>query len=87
MSITDTGEIYQPLQDAVALSAGFLVQLSFTLVQERRFILQRSRTIIDLVGELYGTVDDQLDFFLNTNDLSGDDIIELPAGREVVYYV
>lgn len=83
----DTGEAYQQLQEAVALTAGFLVEISFTLKQERRVVLTRNRTIIDLVAEFYGSVDDQLDFFINSNDLSGSEILEVPKGREIVYYV
>lgn len=83
----DTGETYQKLQDAVALTAGFLVEISFSLKQEQTLVLTRARTIIDLVAELYGAVDTELDFFITSNDLSGSEILELPAGREVVYYV
>ena len=83
----DTGESYQALQNAVALLAGFLVQISFTLKQERRIVLDRARSIIDLVAELYGSVDDQLDFFITSNNLDGDEILELPRGREIVYYI
>lgn len=83
----DTGGAYQQLQEAVALTAGFLVEISFTLKQERRVVLTRNRTIIDLVAEFYGSVDDQLDFFINSNDLSGSEILEVPKGREIVYYV
>ena len=83
----DTGGSYQQLQEAVALTAGFLVEISFTLKQEHRIVLNRARTIIDMVAELYGSVDDQLDFFINSNDLTGSEILELPKGREIVYYV
>lgn len=83
----DTGESYQKLQQAVALTAGYLVEISFTLKQERRLVLDRDRTIIDLAAELYGSVDDQLDFLINSNNLSGDEILELPRGREIVYYI
>lgn len=83
----DTGETYQQLLDAVSLAAGFLVQISFSLKQERRIVLDRSRTIIDLVAEIYGEVDEQLDFLINTNNLSGSEILELPRGREIVYYI
>ena len=83
----DTGEAYQKLQEAVALTAGFLVEISFTLKQERRIVLDRARTIIDLAAELYGSVDDQLDFLINSNRLTGSEILELPRGREIVYYV
>lgn len=83
----DTGQAYQQLFDAVSLTIGFLVEISFTLKQERRLILDRDRTVIDLVAELYGSIDDQLDFFISSNDLTGSEILELPAGREIVYYV
>ena len=83
----DTGGAYQPLQEAVALCAGFLVSISFTLRQERRIVLDRARTIVDLSAELYGAVDSELDFLINSNNLTGSEILELPAGREIVYYV
>ena len=87
LNIIDTGESYQQLQEAVALTAGFLVEISFSLKQERSIILDKDRTIIDLVGELYGKVDEELDFFINSNNLSGSEILELPKGKEVLYYV
>ena len=83
----DTGGAYQQLQEAVALTAGFLVEISFSLKQERRIVLDRDRTIVDLSAELYGSVDDQLDFLINSNDLSGSEILELPRGRAIVYYI
>ncbi len=83
----DTGSAYQQLQEAVALAAGFLVEISFSLKQERSIVLTRPRTIIDLVAELYGSIDDQLDFFIDTNSLTGSEILEVPRGREIVYYV
>jgi len=83
----DTGEAYQRLQEAVALTAGFLVEISFSLKQERRIVLDRNRTIIDLAAELYGSVDDQLDFLISSNALTGSEILELPRGREIVYYL
>lgn len=83
----DTGGSYQKLQNAVALAAGYLVQISFSLKQERRIVLDRNRTFVDLIAELYGETDAQYDFFINSNNLSGDEIKELPAGREIVYYI
>ncbi len=82
----DGTDTYQNIQNTIALSTGFLVSLSFTLLQERAIVLGRPRTIIDLVAELKHSVDDELDFFINTNDLSGDEIIELPIGRMITYY-
>lgn len=87
LGVTDTGESYQALQEAVAVTVGFLTEISFSLKQERIVILDRNRTIIDLAGELYGSVDDQLDFLINTNNLTGSEILELPKGRSIKYYV
>lgn len=87
LGIIDTGESYQRLQRAVALTAGYLIEISFTRRKERKVILTRDRSIIDLVAELYGSVDDTLDFFITSNDFSGSEILEVPRGREVLYYV
>lgn len=86
LEIIDTGTSYQQLQEVIAITAGALVEISFSLAPERRIVLDRDRTIIDLVAELYGEVDAQLDFFINSNNLSGSEILELPAGKEVVYF-
>jgi hypothetical protein len=84
----DTGEAYQELIDATALAAGFLVQISFTLKQERAITTTSERTIIDLAAELYGAdFESELDFFIDSNNFSGSEILEIPRGRRVVYYV
>lgn len=82
----DTGEGYQALQEATALAVGFLVEISFSLVPERAVILDRPRNIIELCAELYGSVDDRLDFLISTNKLTGSGIIEIPRGRRIVFY-
>ena len=87
LSEIDTGGAYQQLQEAVALTIGFLVQISFSLKQEKIIVLDRDRTIIDLTAELYGTVDDMLDFMIASNELTGPEILELPKGREIKYYI
>jgi len=87
LSAIDTGGAYQKYLEAVSLAAGFLVEISFSLKQERRLTLDRPRSIIDLVAELYGEVDEQLDFFIQSNELTGSEILELPKGRKIVYFV
>lgn len=82
----DTGEGYQSLQETVALCVGYLVEISFTLVPERAVVLDRPRNIIELAAELYGSIDDRLDFLISTNRLTGSEILELPRGKRVVYY-
>jgi len=87
LNIIDTGEAYEQLQNAVAADTSRLVQISFSLKQERIITLDRNRTIIDLSAELYGTIDSQLDFLISSNNLNGDEIIELPKGKEIKYYI
>lgn len=87
LNLIDSGSAYQQLQKAVALTAGYLVEISFTLKQERRIVLDRARTIVDLTAELYTDIDANLDFLIDSNDLSGSEILELPKGKEIVYYV
>lgn len=82
----DEGEGYQALQETVSLAVGFLVEISFTLVPERAIVLDRERNIVELAAEIYGSVDDRLDFLISTNQLTGSGILELPRGRRIVYY-
>lgn len=84
----DTGSSYQQLQEAVALTAGFLVEISFTLKQERSITLDHPHTIIELSAKLYNSVDnDTLNFLINSNNLTGSEILELPQGKEIVFFV
>lgn len=86
LEIIDSGETYQKVLEVVSLAAGYLVDQSFDLKQERSVVLDRNRTIVDLVAELYGDIDQSLDFFINSNKLTGSEILEIPRGRQVVYY-
>ncbi len=86
ISRADPGGSFQALQDAVALVAGYLVQVSFQIIPERRLILDRPRTIIDVAAEVYGEVDQRIDFLINSNDLTGSEILELPTGKSIKYY-
>ena len=87
----DTGETYQKTQEAAAVAAGFLVQISFELKQERGLVLTEPRHFIELCAELYGLeidqVDDKLDFFILSNDFTGSELLTIPKGRRVVYYI
>lgn len=82
---TDSGEAGQALHRAVTLAAGHLSELGDTLLAERVVVLDRPRTIVDLAAELFGSVDDRLDALIQYNDLTGSEILELPAGASVAY--
>lgn len=82
----DRGQTYAAVYNTVTRAAGYLVQLSFTLSPERSMVLGRPRTIIDLAAELYGSVDDRLDFLIDTNRITGAEMLEVPRGRTIVWY-
>lgn len=87
-STLDSGTAQKHLTDAIALAAGYLIELSFSLLKKRTITLTNSRSVIDLCAELYGAVDnDTLDFFITSNDLVASQILELEKGRKIDYYV
>ena len=87
----------QDMKSIISLTAGNLIKLSFFLKQERIIYTQSTETIINLCQELYeGKLEDpiidgvdktKLDFFIETNELSGDELILIPKNREIKYYV
>jgi len=87
LGVTSTGGGYQAVQQLVATTAEFLVQTSFNLKRQDSITLGANRAVIELEAELYGTVDENLDLLINTNNLTGSELIELPRGRRIVYYV
>jgi hypothetical protein len=85
LGIIDTGEIYSSLNSAFSKICGYLVRLSFDLPKRIYLTLTEDRNIIELVSEIYGDID-RIDFFIETNDLTTDEIELLPRGKEVVYF-
>jgi len=85
--LIDTGESYQALQDALSIAGGRLTEIAFTALQERSVILERDRSLLDFAAEFYGEIDPKLDFIIESNKLTGSEILELPKGRRMLYYV
>ena len=52
---------------------------------ERVFVLDHGVPPIRLVYELYGSID-RLDQFIGYNDLSGNELLMIPSGREVRWF-
>jgi prophage DNA circulation protein len=68
----------------------FLLVSAFDLKIERRFVLDEPRCPYEIAVNEYGGPgenDENFDLFIESNGLKGDDIIYLPAGREVVVYI
>jgi hypothetical protein len=66
-----------------------LIASIFDLAIEKRFTLQTARSPIEITASEYGSFgdnDSNYDLFIQSNGLSGNDILILPPGREVVVY-
>jgi len=85
--LIDTGSSYASLKAADNGVAGFLVGISFSARQERELVLGNPRNFVELCAELYGVLDTAFDFFILTNNINSDEILELPRGRLIKYYV
>lgn len=81
----DTGESRAVVLDTVTKTLKYLIATSFTLGVERTRILDEPRTVIDLVAELYGSLE-PLDEFIAANSFTGDQLLELQPGTTVRYY-
>lgn len=84
----DDSETYNNLLLLMGIIDGFIVDLSFSLKQERKITLKTSRNYIELCAELYGDItDDNLKLLVESNNLTLDEIFLLPKGRVIVYYI
>lgn len=81
-------EMNNTLNLIVEETASALASLSFNLQQERIIELVRDRNLIELAFELYGNLDPEtLDLLISSNNLTGEEIILIPKGRLILYYV
>lgn len=87
LGVIDIGEGYQAIQEIVAGVTSYLVGLSFELLPERIMTTKHATTAINLCAELYGELsDERLQFFIDTNELTGDELNEIPKDRAIVWY-
>lgn len=81
-------QTYGLLRDLVLKTVQYLLVETFDLAIEKRFTLDRDKVPLQICVEEYGAAgEDKLDAFIEWNQLEGDEILILPAGREVVVYV
>ena len=81
---------YTDLALLVATAAQYLLTASLDLQVEKRFTLDREQHMYDIVVQEYGTLgpdEANVDLFIDSNKLKGDEFCVLPAGREIVVYV
>jgi prophage DNA circulation protein len=73
-----------------SLGIKYLLISLFDLSVEKRFSLKTPRAPIEITIKEYGELgeaDSNFDLFIESNELTGNDILLLPAKREVVVYV
>lgn len=84
----DNADTYENAYKVATVSLKLLQESSFALPSARVIKLDRDRQLIELLAELYGERGfDKMDQFITDNKLTGDEIVLLPMGREVRYYV
>jgi prophage DNA circulation protein len=81
---------YKELSETISLAIAYVLDVSFELAIEKRFIIDRPRTPIEIALTEYdgpGVDDENVDLFITSNNLHNEDILLLRAGTEVVVYV
>jgi prophage DNA circulation protein len=77
---------YQQIQELVNLTAGYLLELSFTLQQQKTFICDKDYALPVLANKLYGSIDFEQRIIAD-NNLQGDELFFVSKGKQIVYYV
>jgi prophage DNA circulation protein len=83
-------ETYTSLINLYTLCLQYLFAQFYSLSIEKTITLKRARSPLEITVTEYGTLgenDSNYDLFLQSNNLTGDDILLLPEGSEVVIYV
>ncbi len=84
----DTGFYYEKLLNVVIYSLKLLEETAFDLPVTKIIELNKDRQLFELLTEFYGKDGfARQDEFINDNKLTADEIVLLPMGREVRYYV
>lgn len=82
--------IYTTLMNLYTLCYRFLIEQFYNLKVEKRITLAKRRSPIEITVTEYGSLgkdDIYYDLFLNSNQLTGNEILLLPPNKEVVVYV
>ena len=83
-------ESYSDALLMISQTISYLLRSAFDLSIEKRFVLEKMRSPIEITISEYGDLgedDINFDLFITSNGLKGNDILILPEGREVLVYV
>lgn len=80
---------YTSLQNTFSLTMQYLLSQFFNLKTEKRFTLKNPRSPLEITVTEYGDLgenESNYQLFLDSNQLTGNEVLILPAGKEVVIY-
>jgi prophage DNA circulation protein len=84
--VDDDFSSYQQIQELVNLTAGYLLELSFTLQQQKTFVCDKDYALPVIANKLYGSIDFEQRIIAD-NNLQGDELFFVSKGKQIVYYV
>ena len=79
-------QAYTSLVNTYTLVMQYLLSQFFNLATEKRFTIKNKRSPLGVTVTEYGSAD-FYDLFIESNELTADEILILNVGREVVIYV
>jgi len=95
----DVGETYEPntdvqqgIQTSIYNTSVYLQEISFKALREYKFTLTADTDIINLTYAIYGSanpeeLENDIDKLIDLNNFAGDELLIIPKGREVIYYL
>ena len=84
--VDDDFSTYQQIQELVNLTAGYLLELSFTLQQQKTFTCDKDYALPVISNRLYGSIDFEQRIIAD-NNLQGDELFFVSKGKQIIYYV
>lgn len=64
-----------------------LTDVAFDSKQERRYLLDKDDNLVNLAHRFYGSGDNNLNLFIDQNNISLNEYLQIKKGREIIYYV
>jgi prophage DNA circulation protein len=83
--VDDDFSTYQQIQELVNLTAGYLLELSFTLQQQKTFVCDKNYALPVIANKLYGSINFEQRIIAD-NNLQGDELFFVNKGKQIIYY-
>jgi prophage DNA circulation protein len=84
--VDDDYATYQQIQELANLTAGYLLELSFTLQQQKTFVCDKDYALPVIANKLYSSINFEQRIIAD-NNLQGDELFFVSKGKQIIYYV